>query len=103
MSGFPGLDAGETNLRRIVGVVSRLLQGKLNAVATVTLTANSATTTFDDPRIGGASFLGFTPRTANAAAGLTVLRVTAKDKGTATLTHANNAQADRTYDVLIIG
>jgi hypothetical protein len=99
---FPGLAPNETNLRSIVAAIGRLLAGKTNNVTTITLTAGSATTTLNDPRIGGYSFLGFTPTTANAKAEGTPA-VTAKDKGTATLSHADNAQTDRTYDVLIVG
>lgn len=103
MSGYPGLAAGDTDLRRIVGVVRRLLTGKMNAVTSVTLTANAATTTLTDRRLGGASYIGFSPTTAHGAAEIPTLYVSAKATGSATLTHANNAQTDRTFDVLIIG
>jgi hypothetical protein len=100
--GFPGLSPNESSLKRIVATIGRLLAGKTNNVTSVTLTANSATTTMSDPRIGAYSFIGFTPTTAHAKAEGTP-EVTAKDTGTATLSHANNAQTDRTYDVVIIG
>lgn len=99
---FPGLAPGEKDLRRIVDVVRGLLAGKMNVVTSVTLTANAATTTLTDSRLGGASFVGFTPTTANAKAEGTPY-VTAKAKGSCTLNHANNAQVDRTYDVVIFG
>lgn len=89
--------------RRIAEAVNSILRGKTNNVTTVTLTANAATTTLTDSRIGGGSFIGFSPTTSNAAAGMTALYVSAKAKGSATLTHANNAQTDRTYDVVIVG
>ena len=81
------------------------MQGKLNAVGSVTLTANAATTTYSDPRIGGESWIGFMPTTANAAAeiGAGTLYVTARADGSCILNHANNAQADRSFDMLIIG
>ena len=80
-------------------------QGKLNVVGSVTLTANAATTTYNDSRIGGESWIGFMPTTANAAAeiGGGTLYVTARADGSCTLNHANNAQADRSFDTLIIG
>lgn len=99
---FPGLAPGEKDLRRIVDVVRSLVAGKMNVVTSVTLAANAATTTLTDTRLGGGSFVGFTPTTANAKAEGTPY-VTAKAKGSCTLNHANNAQVDRTYDVLIIG
>lgn len=100
---YPGLSPNEADTRRLVERINGLLAGKTNNVTTVTLTANSATTTLTDSRIGGGSFIGFSPTTSNGAAGMTALYVSAKAKGSATLTHANNAQTDRTYDVLIVG
>lgn len=101
MSGFPGL-ANDADLRRIIETVQMLLRGKMNAVTSVTLAANSATTTLTDSRLGGTSFVGLAPTTANAKAEGTPW-VSAKAKGSCTLNHANNAQVDRAYDVLIIG
>lgn len=85
--------------------VNLSLGGKLNATLVVTLTANAATTVISDPRLTAGSFIGFMPTTANAAAeiGAGTLYVSSRGKQTATLTHANNAQADRTYCVVIIG
>lgn len=101
---FPTLPQG-ADLRRVVEVVQRLLQGKFNAVTTLTLTANVGTTTLTDARIGGESHLALTPLTANASAevGAGTIYVSARAKGSATITHANNAQTDRSYSVLIIG
>ena len=66
-------------------------------------TAGATSTTLTDSRIGGASFIGFSPTTATAATALTALYVSAKAKGSATLTHNNTADTDRTFDVLIVG
>lgn len=95
--------------RKLAKVINALMQGKMNAVTTVTLTANAATTTLTDARITINSFIGFMPTTANAAAAIATLyvsnRMTSNGtvSGNATLTHANNAQTDRTFIVLIIG
>ena len=103
-----GVDEKE-HRRRLARAINGLLQGKMNAVTTVTLTANSATTTLTDDRITPKSFIGFMPTTANAAAALANLYVSNRMStngtviGNATLTHANNAQTDRTFTVLIIG
>lgn len=110
-SGFPGIPQdppAEGNrlrewLRRLSVVLQSALQGKLNCVGSVTLTVNQATTTLADARIGPESAILFMPTTLNAAAGLTALYVSARGKETATLTHANNAQADRSYDYAVIG
>lgn len=84
-------------------VINSLLLGKTNNVSTVTLTANSATTTITDPRITYASFIGLMATTANAATATANVYVSARGDGTATLTHANNAQTDRTFILLIVG
>lgn len=85
--------------------VELLFQGKTNNVTTLTLTANQATTTFNDARLGPNSFIGFMPTTANAAAeiGAGTLYVSARGKQMATIAHANNAQTDRSYAVVVIG
>jgi hypothetical protein len=102
MTGYPGLGTAPSQ-REIAERVNRLLQGKLNAVTTLTLTANAASTTLTDKRIGGATWIGLMPLTANAAAALATTWVSARANGSATITHANNAQVDKTYDVLLIG
>jgi hypothetical protein len=101
----PITDAGGVPmfLRAVKAAVNLIMQGKLNATGTVTLTANSATTVLQDPRLSASSFIGFMAQTANAAAALGGLYVTAQGGGTATLNHANNAQSDKTFTYLIIG
>jgi hypothetical protein len=89
--------------RKIAHTANLSMSGKLNAVVQVTLAANSATTTVTDERIGGSTYFGFQPMTANAAAALGGLYVSSQANGTATLAHANNAQSDRTFNVLLIG
>lgn len=72
---------------------------------TVTLAANLATTTLSNINIGPDSRIFFFPTTANAAAelGAGTMYVSAKANESATITHANNAQADRTFDYAIFG
>lgn len=103
-----GVDQKEHN-RRLARAINNLLQGKMNAVSTITLTANAATTTLTDARLSSKSFIGFMPTTANAAAALSGLYVTNQvggtgvTPGTAIINHANNAQIDKTFTLLIIG
>jgi hypothetical protein len=101
-TGYPGLSS-EPNPREISERVNRLNQGKMNAVTTLTLTANAGSTTLTDKRIGGATWIGLMPTTANAAAALATTYVSARGTGTATITHANDANVDKTYGVLLIG
>lgn len=99
---FPTLGPN-ADTRSIVERINMLLAGKMNAVTTVTLAAGAATTTLTDSRIGGQSIILLSPRTASAAAAMAAVYVSAKAKGSATLTHGNTADVDRTFDVLIIG
>lgn len=89
--------------RSVARVVNDILQGKLNAVMTVTLTQNATSTTLTDPRITASSFVGLMPMTANASGALATTYVSARASGSATFTHANNAQTDRNFVVLVIG
>jgi hypothetical protein len=101
-----------TFARAIASVVNRINTGKINAVyrvaeADFTLTANAASSTLTDARLTAFSHVAFDPMTANAAAELAAgtLYVTSanRNNGSFVLTHANNAQTDRTFRVLIIG
>lgn len=89
--------------RKLAEVANLAMQGKLNAVAQVTLAASATTTTVTDARIGANTYFGFQPLTADAAAALSGLYVSAQQKGQATLTHASTASVDRTFNVLLIG
>lgn len=89
--------------REIAGVLNNVLQGKLNNTGTLTITANAASTTLTDPRIGANSAVLLMPRTANAAAALASTYFTTFADGSCVVNHANNAQADRTFTYVVIG
>lgn len=100
----PEVWQNEVEHRRKLAQASNLaLGGKMNAVTQVTLAANSTTTALIDKRIGANTFIGFSPLTANAAAAQAGLYVSSQVNGSATLTHANTATTDRTFNVLLIG
>ena len=92
-------------VRQVADAANNILRGKLNATATVTLAASAATTTIIDVRISAFSALLFSPLTADAAAEMAVgtFFVQSQTSGSAILAHANNAQTDRTFRLLIIG
>jgi hypothetical protein len=90
------------HILKIHDVVNNLLRGKTNNTGTITLNPNVATSTLGDVNIGGNSVILFMPTTANAKAEGSPY-VTARIKGTATLNHTNNAQADRSYGYVVIG
>lgn len=92
-------------VRIIAEHVQRIMVGRTNNVLDVTLDANQASTTVTDARITSQSALLFMPRTANAAAELATLYVpdSGRVHGTVSITHANNAQTDRDFYVVIVG
>jgi hypothetical protein len=94
-------------LRDMFDTVFRLRQGKMDCIAELTLTANSATTVLNDVRLSVQSVVTFDPKTLNAATeihGGTMYVLTANRASKVwTITHANNAQADRSFQVSIIG
>lgn len=89
--------------RKVGSWILEANQGNLNNTGTVTLTANAGTTVVTERRAGEFSFLGFMPTTANAAVAQQTMYVSAQGKQTFTITHTNNAQADRTFTYCILG
>jgi hypothetical protein len=99
------LSAEERDLARIVRAVRQLAEGRSNAVGAFTLTAGAAGTVVTAPTCGtGSSVLVF-PKTANAAAelGNGTMYVGTVANGSFTVTHANNAQVDRTFMYAALG
>ena len=93
--------------RRLFDALKAVRRGKIECVVELTLTANVATTTLTDERLSIQSVLHFDPKTANAATeiyGATMYVLTAnRGTGSWVITHANNATADRSFQVSIIG
>lgn len=100
-------------LQSIVRIIRNIMQGKTNNLYTVTLTANAASTTVDCAKgdLGPYSTIVFMPTTANAAtefgAGVMYVSAINIDPSLGTyqfvITHANNANADRTFRYAILG
>src|SRR5688572_8914549 len=94
------LQPGEREPYRIVAAYISLVR-KWNASGQVTLRANQATTTVTKSVSPGAVNVAvgdeimLSPRTANAAAAIATTYISAVGQGTFTITHANNAQADK--------
>jgi hypothetical protein len=95
----------ETSLTRIIQSIRDLYAGRSNAVGTVTLTANAASTAVTALNVGASSRVFLSPTTANASAefGNGTIRISAVGSGTFTVTHANNAQNDRTFYWVALG
>ena len=96
-----------TYLRGLRGVILSMWNGKLNCTGTITLTAGAATTVLNRKGLSPQSVVHFDPKTANAATelyGATMYVLTANRGNDAwTITHANNANADKTFQYTIIG
>jgi len=90
-------------VRKVAEILNNVMLGRTNNTGTVTLTANDTTTTIADKRLGPKSVLTFMPTTANAATAMTSIYVSSRGKQTATLTHDNTADVDRTLSYAIQG
>lgn len=102
--GVAPFDDDEARHRRQLAVVlNNMLQGKTNNTGTLTVTANAATTTLTDSRIGATSVILLMPTTANAATALANVYFTTFADGSCTVNHANNAQVDRIFRYAVIG
>src|SRR5689334_4478687 len=89
--------------RDIAVAILQLQQGKTNNTGSVTLTANAATTTISDIRVGINSVILLSPLTANAAASLPTIYFNTPGKQSVVINHANNAYTDKTYSYVVIG
>lgn len=88
---------------QISATINEMLKGRGNNVGEITLTANVTTTTIEDIRIKQTMTAVLIPRTANAAAAMTNVYISAVADGSITLTHANTATLDRTFDYVLHG
>lgn len=100
-----GVGADEKDLRRYALAIQELAAGRSNAAQTVTLTASAASTVVSFDNCSADSVPLLMPMTANAAAemGAGTLYISAVAHRSFTITHANNAQVDRTFGFVCIG
>jgi len=91
--------------RQVAQVVNNVLDGKLNSTGEFTCTASAASTDVTDYRAGKNSVILLMPTTANASAevGAGTIYISARNKQSFTVTHANNTQTDRTFGYIVIG
>jgi len=86
--------------------INELIQGRSNATGSVTLTASTTTTTVSRATISKDAYVFLQPQTAHASAEMgngTIYWAVSATGGSFTITHANNAQTDRTFGYLVIG
>lgn len=108
---FPGrprvqedMPDGRFHRRQIAQQLNGARKGALDCTLSVTLDAGTTTTTVVDSRISLSTAPVLTATTAHAAAevaagGLYVV----PSKGQCVITHANNAETDRTFQLALIG
>ncbi len=90
--------------RIIVAAIRRILLGKQNNVLDVTLDANQTSTSVTDARIGVHSVAICVPTTANASGIAVPYRdFSSPVNGSMSLIHANDADTDKTFKVILIG
>lgn len=97
----PTTFANESQHRLVIAeTVNRMMTGRANNTGTVTLTAGATSTAVIDPAFESSMVPVLIPTTANAAAALANVYLSARDNGTFTLTHANTGTTDRTFAYL---
>ena len=101
---FRSLPAFGGDQRAVAEVVRNIMDGKTNNTGSITLAVGAAvTTTLTDRRIGPDSVIVFVPASATANADATRVYASAQGQGTATVNHAANVTANKTYRYAIIG
>lgn len=99
-------DTNDQRHREIIAQwINGLLDGKLDVVGTFTLAANAGSTVVADNKFEANMVVLWVPTTANAAAeiGNGTLYLSDRSFQSFTLTHANNAQTDRTFLYVRLG
>ncbi len=97
------LHPAEKDPLKINQAVRQLMEGRSNSIGACTLTSGAGTTTVTSPIIGPNSSVTFQPLTANAAAQMTLLRVSTIGAGTMTLVHGNNSNSDQNFNFIVSG
>jgi hypothetical protein len=95
----------ERDLSKFAFMLRQLAEGRSNAVGTFTLSASAGSTTITAKTCGiGSTVLCF-PATTNAAAEWKngTMYIGTVSAGSFVVTHANNAQTDRTFMYVAIG
>ena len=88
---------------QVATTLNEMLKGRANNVGSVTLTPSVTTTTIVDIRVKQTMTAVLIPRTANAAAAMANVYISAVADGSITLTHASTATVDRTFDYVLHG
>jgi hypothetical protein len=102
MSGF-SVSAEEKDPAAFALAIQELYSGRSNAAGSVTLAAGAISTVVQAINCAPQCAVFLFPKTANAAAAVGSTFVSSVGTGSFTLSHANNAQTDRSYFFVAIG
>lgn len=94
---------GPINPLLVAETLNEVIKGRQNNHGSVTLDANVTSTDIVDTRIKLSMRVFLSPKTANAAAALTNVYVSAVTDGGFTITHANTATTNRTFEYVFVG
>jgi hypothetical protein len=95
--------AAEKDLSKYALSLQQLAAGRSNATGSVTLAAGVTSTTVTPPNCGPQSAVFLFPKTANGAAALATTFINSVGKQSFTISHANNAQTDRSFFYVCLG
>lgn len=101
---FRTLPAFGSDPRAVSEVVNGIMNGKTNNTGGITLNQGATSTTLTDSRIGANSVILFMPLNDHAAAelGHGHMYVSARNKGSATITHGNHMN-DMIFAYVVVG
>jgi hypothetical protein len=102
MSGY-NVGTQEKDPAKFALAIQALFNGRSNACGSVTLAAGATQTVVSAPNVASQCAVFLFQKTANAAAALATTYVSSVGKQTFTITHANNAQADRSFFWVALG
>ncbi len=99
------LSPAEKDPFKIVRATRQLIEGRSNATGSVTLGTSATSTIVAALNCGAGSQVFLFPKTANAAAALATTYILAANvtKQQFIITHASNAQTDRTFSFVCLG
>ena len=100
---LPGVS--EKDLSKFALSLQQLAAGRSNATGSVTLAASATSTTISADNCAPQSAVFLFPKTANAAAALAAgtTFINSVGKQSFTISHANNAQTDRSFFYVCLG
>jgi hypothetical protein len=83
--------------------IQQLFNGRSNACGSVTLAPGATSTVVPAPNVAAQSSVFLFQKTANGAAALATTFISSVGRQTFTITHANNAQTDRSFFWVALG